>query len=90
MDDEQIELTQRELKGVDWGNDALFFTHEWEDETSQFDKHHSVRWNGGGEYYSRTYKARVPRAFENCAELADRFVSLMMDDFVDVAGFWVD
>ena len=50
----------------------------------------TLRWNGGGEYYSRTYKARVPRAFENCSELADRFVSVMMDDFVDVAGFWVD
>ncbi len=75
---------------VDWGNDALFYTYEWEDETSQFDDHPSVRWNYGSECYTRKFKARIPIAFRDCEELREQFIMLMTDSYPDVQGFWVD
>ncbi len=87
MSEDELELNiHRELPGMDWNNDDLFFTHEWVDETSQFDTHPSVRWTG--ECYDRTYRARVPKAFENCDELIDKFITMMVDDYPDVADFW--
>jgi hypothetical protein len=38
---------------IKWADDTLFFTYTYREETSQFDTHPSVRWEGGGEYYSR-------------------------------------
>ena len=40
-------------------NGSRYVDYEFEDETSQFDP--EGRWNPGGEYYSRTYRCRVPR-----------------------------
>ena len=89
---EEIELREESNFGgkIDWRNDDLFFTHVWRDETSQFDNHPSVRWQGGGEYYDREFKARVPIAFRNCEEMVDKFIMMMMDDYPDEKGFWVD
>jgi hypothetical protein len=87
-DDEPWPLT--EMKGMDWANDSLFYTHKWRDETSGYDPHPTVRWEYGSEYYSRQFKARVPIAFKECAELCERFITLMVDEYPDTAGFWVD
>ena len=86
---ENIEYCPPTLTGMDWGNDTLFFTHTWRDETSQFDEHPSVRWCGGGDYYDREFKARVPIAFKDCEEMMDKFI-MMMDDYPDNEGFWVN
>jgi hypothetical protein len=67
-------------KEMDWDNDELFFTHTFEDETSQFDDDPSVRWRPGGEYYSREYRIRVPIAFKNCDELIDKFIEWTLDN----------
>ena len=75
---------------MDWSNDALFFKYAWRDETSQFDNHPSVRWEGGSEYYSREYKCRVPLAFKDCDELIEAFIELMQDKYPETTGFWVD
>lgn len=47
-------------------NDKLYADYEWEDETSQFDP--KGRWVGGSEYYSRTYRCRVPKGLLKLCE----------------------
>lgn len=89
-EDDSLEIELVKMEGMDWDNDSLFFTHEWRDETSQFDRHHSVRWEGGSECYTRDFKARVPLAFRDSDEMIDRFLTLMMEDFPDTEGFWRD
>lgn len=84
----EIEISLPELKGMDWTNDDLFFTHSFEDETSGFDSEGS--WNYGCECYERTYKCRVPIAFRECEEMIDKFVCMIMDDYPDIEGFWVN
>ena len=84
----RIEIVK--INGVDWSDESLFFTHRWRDETSQFDSHPSVRWNYGCECYERDMACRVPRAIEGCDELVESFVSMMMDEYPDTEGFWVD
>ena len=79
-----------DLKELDWENDALFFTHTWRDETSQFDDHPSKRWSGGLDCYTRDYSVRVPLAFEDNEELCDMFVEYMMDHYPGCKGFWVN
>lgn len=74
---------------MDWGNDQLFFTYSWFDETSQFDDHLSKRWCGGLECYQREFKARVPIAFKDCDDAIDQFISWMVDNHPDEEGFWV-
>lgn len=85
----EIDMQPERLAGMDWGNDALFYTHSWRDETSMYDEHPSVRWEGGGEYYSRKYKARIPLAFKDCDELIDHFIEWMCDNYPGEPGFWV-
>lgn len=80
------DTTQYTFPGIDWDNDDLFFTYEWEDETSQFDP--KGKWHYGGEYYSRIYRARVPVAFKNSDEMSWEFVEMMMDKYPDTQGFW--
>jgi hypothetical protein len=87
--DQNAELSPRRLT-ANWSDDSLFFTHVWRDETSMFDDHPSVRWEGGGEYYSREFKCRVPKAFENCDELIDMFIEWMTDNATETKGFWVN
>jgi hypothetical protein len=90
-DDAAHDLTYRNvdsLPGVDWANDSLFFTHEWEDETSQFDP--QGRWQGGSECYLRTFKARVPVAFRDCDELIEMFTLWVQENCPGCEGFWVD
>lgn len=82
------ELSPRHL-AVNWSDDSLFFTHVWRDETSMFDDHPSVRWEGGTETYSREFKCRVPKAFENCDELIDMFITWMIDNAPETKDFWV-
>lgn len=72
---------------IKWADDTLFFTYAWRDETSQFDTHPSVRWEGGCEYY-RENKVRVPLAFKGCSYLIDQFIEWMMD--CPAEGFWVE
>lgn len=79
---------ERPPADLDWDNDELFYTHVWEDETSQFDP--LGRWVGGGDYYSREYACRVPKVFQRCDELRDMFIDYMIDNHPDEAGFWVD
>lgn len=74
--------------GVDWGNDELFFTHEWRDETSMFDSDPSTRFEG--EYYSRKFKARVPVAFRNSPEMITEFIGWMADRYPDCQAFWAN
>lgn len=75
------------LPAETWGNDELFFTYMWTDETSQFDP--KGRWCGGLECYEREYAARVPRALYASHELVDAFVTMMVDNFPEEKGFWV-
>jgi hypothetical protein len=84
----EFEIELQVMEGMNWENDDLFFTHEFEDETSQFDP--KGTWNYGGEYYSRIYKCRVPIAFQHCELMIDNFVEMMMDNYPDTKGFWVD
>lgn len=84
------DLTVDDLPGMDWANDALFFTHKWRDETSMYDDHPSVHWSPGGEYYSREFKVRMPIAFKNCDELSDHFIEWMDDHYPACNGFWLD
>lgn len=72
---------------LDWNNDDLFFTYEFEDETSMFDDHPSKRWAGGLDCYMRTYKCRVPIAFQDSEEMIDKFICMMEDSGDE--GFWV-
>ena len=92
MSENHLELYQEikmsELKGMDWDNNDLFFTHSFEEETSQFDP--KGRWVPGGEYYERTFYCRVPKAFQNCEEMIDVFVVTMMENYPDAKGFWKD
>lgn len=83
-----FEFEPSELKGMDWANDDLFFTHSFVDETSEFDP--KGRWSGGSDCYLRNYHCRVPIAFKNCEEMIDKFVCMIMDDYPDIEGFWVD
>lgn len=82
----QVESDSSSL-GLDWDNDDLFFTYAYQDETSQFDDHPSVRFCG--DYYSRSYKCRIPRAFKGCHELIEWFIDKMID-YPDERGFWRD
>jgi hypothetical protein len=90
MADESIDIDHEDLLGMDWANDSLFYTHDWWDETSQFDDHPSKRYCYGGEYYERQFKARVPLAFKDCDVMRDRFIDIMACDYPDTKGFWVD
>lgn len=76
------------ITDVDWGNDDLFYTFTYWDETSMFDDDPSVRWDGS--YYSRRFKVRVPRAFETCKDLRERFITMMQEDYPDCEGYWVE
>jgi hypothetical protein len=77
------------MEGVDFSDNSLWFTYEWEDETSQFDP--KGRWCPGGEYYSRTYKMRVPKALEGNDELSYYFVEMIMNQYEGCdEGFWVE
>ncbi len=77
------------LPDIKWEDESLFFTYVWRDETSSFDTHPSVRWEGGSEYYSREFKARIPLAFKGCRELIDMFIEWMQDNHPDLERFWV-
>lgn len=65
-----------------FSDDSLFFTHEFEDETSAYDP--EGRWSGV--CYSRTYRCRIPIAFRDCSEAIDWFI----DSNLETDGFWVD
>jgi len=84
----ELKLHIPELKGMDWGNDELFFTYSFVDESSQFDP--KAKWNFGCECYERTYYCRVPKAFQNCWEMIDEFVELMRSNYPTIEGFWTD
>lgn len=84
----KIELSKPVLEGMDWQNDDLFFTHSFEDETSMFDP--EGRWCYGGEYYSRTFYCRIPIAFRDCYVMIDNFLTMMLDNYPDEEGFWVN
>lgn len=84
------ELESLPIEGVDLSNDSLFYTHMYEDETSQFDPHPSRHWNHGCECYEREYKCRMPLAFKDCEELQGMFVEWMIGQGSRAAGFWVD
>lgn len=88
-DDEPVEQRQptQLLPPEVWGDDELFFTHTWTDETSQFDPR--GRWCPGLECYEATYSARVPRAIRSSDELVAAFTSMMADNFPEEKGFWV-
>ena len=95
MSDDHSESSQEikmieppELKGMDWDNDDLFFTHSYTDETSQFDP--QGRWNFGCECYERTYYCRIPKAFQDCEEMIERFLEIMLDNYSHIEGFWRD
>lgn len=75
---------------VKWKNNKLFFTYEWEEETSQFDDHPSRVWRHGTEMYVRTNRVRVPIALKGDGELCEAFAQMMVDYFPDTEGFWVD
>lgn len=75
------------LTGMNWGDDSLFFTHSFTDETSQFDDHPTVKFCG--DYYSREYKVRIPIAFRESEDMTERFIELMIDNYPAVRGFWV-
>lgn len=85
---EKINFRPACLSNVDWNNDDLFFTYSWNDIASPGDP--KARWNFGAEEYERTYKARVPLAFQNCEELCDQFVNLICDNYFETERFWVD
>ncbi len=86
--EDQPTVELRELEGVDWSDDKLFYTYSWADETSEFDDHPSVRWNGTS--YSRDYKMRVPIALRGNEELVEAFVTMIIDNFEGVDGPWVE
>jgi hypothetical protein len=87
---EIVDIAEPKDPMMDWGNDRLFFTHDWWDETSQFDDHLSKRWCGGLECYERQFKARVPVAFKDCDEAIEWFIVWMQDNHPDEEGFWVE
>lgn len=87
-DEIQFGGTPEKLDGVDFTNDDLFYTHEFEDETSAFDP--KGRWQPGGEYYSRTYRVRVPIAFRGCEELVYKYINMIIDDYPGLEGVWVE
>ena len=70
----------------DYSNDKKYFTLSYRDETSMYDPHPSVRWEGGSEYYSRLYSCRVPIRIKNNKTLIDDFSERHNED----DGFWVD
>jgi len=86
---EIVDIAEPKDPMMDWGNDQLFFTHDWWDETSQFDDHPSKRWCGGLECYERQFKARVPIAFKDCDEAIELFITWIQENYPDEEGFWV-
>ena len=89
MGDEHFQLGRPKLN-VDWSNDDLFFTYEWEVETNWTDDHQSKKWCPRTKCYLQTYKVRAPIAFKECDELISVFIAMMDDSFYDCEGFWVD
>jgi hypothetical protein len=86
---EIADIPEPQAPMMDWGNDQLFFTHDWWDETSQFDDHPSTRWCGGLECYERQFKARIPIAFKDCDEAIEWFIIWMQENHEIEQGFWV-
>lgn len=51
-----------------------YVDYSWEDETSSFDP--QGQWQGGAEYYSRTYRCRVPKKMLELAEKTGDYCTL--------------
>lgn len=74
--------------GLNLSDDSLWFTHEFTDETSQFDDHPTTRFNGEG--YSRKFRIRAPIAFRNSKKMLDEWVS-WANDYCPCNGYlWPD
>jgi len=66
-----------------FNNDKYYFTYEFEDETSGFDPLGS--WQCGAEYYSRTYRCRIPHRIKDNEDLIQDFIDRHTED----KYFWV-
>jgi hypothetical protein len=77
-----IEIERRYL------NNNRYAEYEFEDETSQFDP--LGKWMGGLEYYSRTYRVRVPKKMlEKANESGDHSAIMRWIDNHGDRGIWL-
>lgn len=65
--------------GLNPSDESLWFTHEFWDETSQFDDHPTKRWCG--EAWERKYQIRVPRAFRLSDGMVRKWVEFALDNW---------
>jgi hypothetical protein len=71
-----------------YDNDKIYADYKFDDETSAFDP--KGVWVGGCEYYSRTYRCRVPRKMLERAQKTGDHTELndWLDGKADVPEVW--
>lgn len=75
---------------IDWGNDSLFFTHTYIDETSKYDPHPSTHFSPGNDCYMRTFAVRVPISIKDEEDVIERWINMFIDLDYENEGFWID